>query len=99
MAQMVKNLPAMQETGFNPWVGKIPWRREWQPTPAFLPGESQGQRSLVGSVHEVTKELDTTEQLTLSLCHLLACKVISVTVPRFPLSAGKTTEEIRRLIM
>ena len=33
--------------GFNPWVGKIPWRRKWQPTPVFLPGESQGQRSLV----------------------------------------------------
>ena len=32
----------------HPWVGKIPWRREWQPTPVFLPGESCGQRSLVG---------------------------------------------------
>ena len=31
-AQMVKSLPAMQETGFDPWVGKIPWRREWLPT-------------------------------------------------------------------
>ena len=31
---------------FNPWVGKIPWRRAWQPTPVFLPGESHGQRSL-----------------------------------------------------
>ena len=41
----------IQETkirGFNPWVGKIPWRRAWQPTPEFLPGESHGQRSLVG---------------------------------------------------
>ena len=34
--------------GFNPWVGKIPWKRKWQPTPVFLPGESYGQRSLVG---------------------------------------------------
>ena len=33
---------------FDPWVGKIPWRRVWQPTPVFLPGESHGQRSLVG---------------------------------------------------
>ena len=33
---------------FGPWVGKIPWKRAWQPTPVFLPGESQGQRSLVG---------------------------------------------------
>ena len=34
--------------GFHPWVGKIPWRRKWQPTPVFLPGESHGQRSLAG---------------------------------------------------
>ena len=34
--------------GFKPWVGKIPWRRAWQPTPVFLPGESHEQRSLVG---------------------------------------------------
>ena len=34
--------------GFDPWVGKIPWRGAWQPTPLFLPGESHGQRSLVG---------------------------------------------------
>ena len=33
--------------GFDPQVGKIPWGREWQPTPVFLPGESHGQRSLV----------------------------------------------------
>ena len=34
--------------GFNPWAKKIPWRRKWQLTPIFLPGESHGQRSLVG---------------------------------------------------
>ena len=33
---------------FDPWVGKIPWRKKWQPTPVFLPGKSHGQRSLVG---------------------------------------------------
>ena len=33
---------------FDPWVRKIPWRREWQPTPVFFPGEFHGQRSLVG---------------------------------------------------
>ena len=33
---------------FDTWVGKIPWRRKWQPTPVFLPGKSHGQRSLVG---------------------------------------------------
>ena len=45
---MVKNLPAMQEVQFDPWVGKIPWRREWQPTSVFLPGKAHGQRSLAG---------------------------------------------------
>ena len=44
--------------GFNPWVGKIPWRREWQPTPVFFPGESQGQRSLAGYSPWGSKELD-----------------------------------------
>ena len=34
---------------FNPWVRKIPWKRKWKPTPVFLPGKPQGQRSLVGS--------------------------------------------------
>ena len=48
VAQMVNNLPAMQETRFNPWVEKIPWRREWQHTLVFLPGEFHGQRSLMG---------------------------------------------------
>ena len=41
---MVKNLPAMQECRFDLWVGKIPWRWKWQPTPLFLPGELHGQR-------------------------------------------------------
>ena len=37
-----------KRAGFDPWAGKIPWRRKWQPTPAFVPGESHGQRSLAG---------------------------------------------------
>ena len=49
---------------FDPWVGKIPWRREWLPTPVFLPGEFYGQRNLVGYSPWCHKELDTTEQLT-----------------------------------
>ena len=40
---------------FDPWVRKIPWRRTWQPTPVFLPGESHGQRSLAGYSHRVAK--------------------------------------------
>ena len=44
-----------------PWVGKIPWRRAWQPTPVFLPVESHGQRSLAGYSQWGHKESDTTE--------------------------------------
>jgi len=47
--------------GFDPWVRKIPWRREWQPTPIFLPGESHGQRSLEGYSPWGRKESDTTQ--------------------------------------
>ena len=55
--------PACQcrRRGFHPWVGKIPWRRARQPTPVFLPGESHGQRSLVGYSLQSRKESDTTE--------------------------------------
>ena len=49
---MVKNLPAnadrLKSHRFDPGVGKIPWRRAWQPPTVFLPGESHGQRSLPG---------------------------------------------------
>ena len=44
----VKNLPANAGDTGDPWLRKIPWGREWQPTPIFLPGKSHGQRSLVG---------------------------------------------------
>ena len=47
--------------GFDPWVGKISWRRAWPPTPVFLPGESHGQRSLVGYNSEGHKESDVPE--------------------------------------
>ena len=53
--------------GFNPWVGKIPWTRKWEPTPVFLFGEFHGQRSLAGYSPWGHKESDTTEQITLSL--------------------------------
>ena len=60
---MVKSLLQHRRPGFNPWVGKILWRRKWQPTPVFLPGKSHGQRSLAGYSLWGHKELDTTEQL------------------------------------
>ena len=65
MAQIVKHLPTMRETGFDPWVEKILWRRKWQPTPVLLPGKSHGWKSLVGYSPWGCKESDTTEQLHL----------------------------------
>ena len=59
---VVKNLPAIGRPGFNPWVGKIPWRRERLPTPVFWPGEFHGLYSQWGH-----KESDTTEQISFSL--------------------------------
>ena len=46
--------------GFDPWVGNIPRRRKWHPTPVFLPGETHGQRSLVGYSPWGCRESDTT---------------------------------------
>ena len=62
MAQLVKNPPAMWETGFDPWVRKILWRRERLPTPVFWPGEFHRLYNPWGR-----KESDTTERLSLSL--------------------------------
>ena len=56
MSQRGKNLPAVQEyrrLGFDLWVRKIPWRREWLPTQVFLPGEFHGQRSLAGYIQSM----------------------------------------------
>ena len=61
---MVKNPPANGRDlrdGFDLWIGKIPWRRTWQPTPVFLPGESLGQRRLAGYSPSSCTESDTTE--------------------------------------
>ena len=62
VVQTVKNPP--RGPGFDPWVRKIPWKREWQPTLIFLPGEFHGQRKLAGYSPWGRKELDMTEWLT-----------------------------------
>jgi len=54
----------MQETGLIPALGKIPWRRAWQPTPVFLPGESHRQRSLASYSPWGCKQSDMTERVT-----------------------------------
>ena len=77
MVQSVKNLPAMQETPCNagdpdliPESGKIPWRREWQPTPVFLPGESHEQRSLGGYSPQNHKKSDVNEATEHACTHI-----------------------------
>ena len=64
VAQMVKNLPAMQEIWVQPLGWEDPLEKEWLPTPVFLPGEFHGQRNLAGYSPLGRKESDTTEQLT-----------------------------------
>ena len=76
--------------GFDLWVGKIPWRRKWQPTPVLLPGKSHGQRSLVGYGPWGHKESDTTKRL-----HFWACLVFfhdSIEFMRFWQDITEVTE-------
>ena len=60
VAQIVENQPAMLETRVQSLGRKIPWRRKWQPTPAFFPGEIPWTEE-PGELHGVAKESDTTE--------------------------------------
>ena len=59
---------------FNPWVGKIPWRGEWKPTPVFLPGESHGWRSLAGHSPRGRTESATAEHAHI-LLHILSLHI------------------------
>ena len=77
VAQMVNNLPAEQETWVQSLGGKLLWRREWQPTLVFLPGEFHGQRSLAGYNPWGHKKSDT----TLWLIHFFSI-VIPLTPPQ-----------------
>ena len=70
-----QNLPAQcrrrKRHRFDPWVGKIPWRRKWQLTPVFLPGESHAQRSLVGYSPWGRTESDATKATEHTFMYLL----------------------------
>ena len=57
MAQLAKNPPAMRGTWFDPWLGKIPWRRERLPTPVFWPGELHGLYILCGHKSRTRQQL------------------------------------------
>ena len=70
----------MGRLGFDPWVRQIPWRRKWQPTPVILPGKSHGQGSQAGYSPWGRKELDTIEQLILSLFFVILTTILSVIV-------------------
>ena len=59
----------LKRYGFHPWVRKIPWRRKWQPTPVFLPGKSNGQRTLEGYSPWGHKESDWATN-TLTFFHI-----------------------------
>ena len=67
VAQCQESMCQFRRPGFDPWVGKILWKRTWPPTPVLLPGKSHGQRSLVGYSPWGCKELDTIERLNNSI--------------------------------
>ena len=73
LAQMVKKSACNLIPGLDPWVRKIPWRREWQCTPVFLPEEFHGQRGLMGYSPWGPNVLDRTEPVTLTPWCLSFC--------------------------
>ena len=75
VALMVRFCLQCRRPAFSPWVGKIPCRRAWQPTPIFLPGESYGQRSLVNYSPGSCKELDLIERLSTAQPKMKLCIV------------------------
>ena len=80
--------------GFNPWVGKISWRRKWQPSPVLLPGKSHGWSNVVATVHEVVKNWtrlrDSTSCVTsLHIYTLITLKNMSSTLTS-PLNSRHT---------
>ena len=70
----------VRRRGFIPWVGKIPQRRKWQPTPLFLPGKSHAQRILVGYSPWGCKESNTAERLTERGVCVRACIFLEVSI-------------------
>ena len=95
MAQLVKNLNEVWRPRFDPWVGKIPWRRERLPTPVFWPGEFHGLYSPWDR-----KELDTTERLSLSLfSHYAGKNINNLRYADDTTLKAESEEELRSLLM
>ena len=92
MAQMVKNLPKCRRVGFDLWVRKIPWWKEWLPTPVFLPGKFHGQRDVfhfhVHSLYKPRNAKDCQQITKFSsdtwLCATL-CDPMDYSTPGFPI--------------
>jgi len=82
VAQLVKNLPAVWRPGFDLWVGKIPWRREWLPTPVFWPGEFYDLYRPWGC-----KESEMAERLSLSF-PVVGASQVALVVKNPPAKAG-----------
>ena len=77
-----------------PGLGRFPWRREWIPTPLFLPGEFHGQRGLVGYSLRSRKESDTTKQRTLLLfwMFIIPAQIFpQSSIPRYLLALGSSS--------
>ena len=74
--------------GFNPWVGKIPWRMKWQSTPVLLPGKSHGQMCLISYSPWGLRESDTTEQIHFQFLSLSAFFTLQLSHPYT--TTGKT---------
>ena len=82
---MAKNPPANSgDQGLGRWVGKIPWRKKWQPTPVFLPGKSHGERSLVGYSAWGPKEWTQQEEMVIVLSTGMALRTIHLCTPNCP---------------
>ena len=87
---MVKNMPAVWETGFDSWVGKIPWRKVWQPSPVLLSGESPWTEGPGGTVTKRGhKELDMTERLSTAWTAAQFVKYVNIMLNNILLSYNK----------
>ena len=90
---------------FDPCVGKIPWKRKWQPTPVFLSGESHGQRRLAVNSPWGCKKSDTTERLSTytlpSTCHKISPPkvVIMIVISLFQFSSSIVTMNYLLLLL
>ena len=95
LAQLVKNHLQCRRLQFDSWVGKMPWRREWLPSPVFLPGKSHGQRSLAGYSPCGCKELALLRLTRGRRRDAASCRLCSRTFPGNPVPWSSESEPSR----